>query len=127
MNFFRNHIVSKIFCFVFAMHIFNICIDTPDAQPDWMPEDLSVNDIESVVEFILEDVLKINNAIAEHDEADNQDGNTLEMKKANFFFQNFSFKLIIAESTSAKVASFDYKTPFYLNKYNDILIQPPEA
>lgn len=60
----------RLFCILMALHIFNISVDTPDADPDSKPEDLSYNDMESVVEIILEKCLDYDNAIAEHDEAD---------------------------------------------------------
>jgi hypothetical protein len=45
-------------------------VDTPDPQPENVPEDLTYNDMESVVEIVLEQVLDINNAIAEKDDTD---------------------------------------------------------
>jgi len=55
-----------------ALHIINCCVDTPDLQPDGEPEDLSINDPESVIEIVLENVFHIENAIPEHDEPDNE-------------------------------------------------------
>ncbi|MEO6304327.1 MAG: hypothetical protein ABIP51_14270 [Bacteroidia bacterium] len=60
----------------------------PDANPDSIPEDLTINDQESVVEIVLEQVLDIDNAIAEHDEADDTDAMNFEMCKDFKFYQN---------------------------------------
>jgi len=40
----------------------------PDANPDSAPEDLTINDQETVVELVLEKCIGIENAIEEHDE-----------------------------------------------------------
>jgi len=81
MKFFRSHIVYRVFCVLMALHIFNICIDMPDAQPESVPEDLSVNDMESVIELILEKGFGIENAIAEHDEKDEGTSQNFEASK----------------------------------------------
>jgi hypothetical protein len=36
MNFFRNHILSHFICFAFALHIFNMSVDTPVADDPLM-------------------------------------------------------------------------------------------
>jgi len=88
MNYFRHSIVARIFCLLMAMHMLNICVDMPDPKPDSEPEDLTVNDMESVVELVLEQGLDIENAIAEHDEADDTDAMNFEMCKDFKFYQN---------------------------------------
>ena len=63
-----------------AIHMLNICVDMPDASPDSIPEDLSYNDQESILEMLLEQAFNIEDAIAEHDEADdNSSSLSLEM------------------------------------------------
>ncbi|MGQ0829711.1 MAG: hypothetical protein ACT4ON_15090 [Bacteroidota bacterium] len=127
MRYLRNHIISRIICFVFALHIFNVSVDTPDTEPDYVPEDLSVNDIESVVEFVLENVLHIDNAIAEHEEPDDQDGTTFGMKKIEFYFPRASFELVEQIAIHGQVKFSNYKDHFYPSPYAEIVPQPPEA
>lgn len=127
MNFLRNHIISRIICFAFALHILNVSIDSPDAQPDSIAEDLSVNDIETMTEFVLETVLNIDNAIAEHDEPDESDGSSLGMKKMDFYFQRAALKAIAREHILPQPVFSDYKVSFYSSRYANVLIQPPEA
>src|SRR5215211_2214802 len=81
MQLLRRHIVFRLFWGLLAMHILNLSIDAPDIRPDYIPEDLSYNDIESMTEFVLEDVFDIANAMSEQDEHDDQDGNSMETKK----------------------------------------------
>jgi hypothetical protein len=73
--------INRLAAFLLAIHIFNFSIDSRDAQPDNIAEDLSYNDIESFHEFLLEDIFGLNDAIAEHDEHDSSDGSSCELKK----------------------------------------------
>jgi len=76
----REHIIFRFLCAVLALHILNISVDTLDDHPDNIREDLSINDMESIVETVLEQVLEIDNAIPEHDESDNDNGK-INLKK----------------------------------------------
>jgi hypothetical protein len=68
MNTLRHHIAFRFLWLSLALIIFNCSIAPPDAQPDGEAEDLSINEMESVVEVLLEEVMGIENAIPEHDE-----------------------------------------------------------
>lgn len=56
------------------MYLFNYSIDSRDAHLDHVDEDLSYNDVESIIEFTLEYVLGIEDAMKEHDEQDDDNG-----------------------------------------------------
>jgi hypothetical protein len=68
----RNHIIGRLLCLLMALHVFNCSVDMPDAQQDDVAEDLFINDMESVIEIVLEQGVGIKDAIAEHDEPDDQ-------------------------------------------------------
>lgn len=70
MKFFRKSSFARCIWFLLALQIFNFSVDTPDWQPALYHEDLSINDMESVVEIVLEKFLGIDNAIPEYDESD---------------------------------------------------------
>ena len=53
----------------------------PDAQPDYIAGDLTINDQESIVELILEKVMGIDNAIEEHDEPDEDESQSTQLSK----------------------------------------------
>jgi hypothetical protein len=94
----RGKIVTRIFAFLMALHVFNLSIDTQDAQPNGTPEDLAINDQETIVEFLLETVFGYENAIAEHDEPDTEDGGTLDFNKFNLFYtQNTAIVICYTE------------------------------
>jgi hypothetical protein len=70
MKFFRQYITHRLFSIFMMLHILNLSVDAADVLPDAVPEDLSFNEIESIVEFVLEDIFHIQNALPEHDEQD---------------------------------------------------------
>ena len=111
-----------------AVHIFNCSVDTPDAQPDYVPEDLTYNDMESVVEIVLENVLDIKDAIPEYDEQDTEEGNSFNIKK-DFSFQNRSKveKINIFDNGLHITASTDYKEQFSSQFHLEIVPPPPKA
>jgi len=107
-----------------ALYMFNLCVDTTDLKPRHLPEDLSINDQESVIELIVEKVLGYEEAIAEYDEHDAEDHN---LKKHSFldylYFQEtapMSLKLWHAAELKFKDLSNMPSRGFY-----QILIPPP--
>jgi hypothetical protein len=111
-----------------AIHIFNLSVDTRDARPDYVPEDLSFNDLESVAEILLEDVLKINNAFAEHDESDSEDGGSLDIKKEILFSHKFKFECIRFFRYNIKLLYSDtYKEQYSSQFHPEIVPPPPKA
>jgi hypothetical protein len=69
-----------------AFHVLNCSVDAPDAMPESVAEDLSYNDIESVIELVVEQVLGYENAIAEYDDNDTDSNGGLEIKKSLSYF-----------------------------------------
>lgn len=62
-----------------GLYLLNISVDAEDPNPRHIPEDLSFNDQESIIEMIVEQVLGFENAIEEYDDLDTEDHN----KKSN--------------------------------------------
>lgn len=58
-----------------GLYLLNISVDTADPYPEHIPEDLSYNDQESIVEIIIEKVLGYEDAIKEYDDHDTEDHN----------------------------------------------------
>lgn len=59
-----------------ALYLLNISIDTPDPQPQSVPENLAFNDQESIIEIIVEQVLGYEDAIKEYDDHDSEEHNS---------------------------------------------------
>jgi hypothetical protein len=65
--------------------MFNISVDAPDGHTDAIKEDLSINEMESIVEIVLEQCFDIANAIPEHDEEDDNEANSIGKYSLQFF------------------------------------------
>lgn len=64
-----------------ALYLFNISVDPTDIQPGYMPEDLSFNDQESIIEFVVEKVLGYEHAFEEFDDPDTEEHNSAKQVK----------------------------------------------
>lgn len=69
--------------FLMAIFIFNMSIDVPDEFNDFVKENLSFNEIESVGELIMEDILGFENFFEEQED-DDSDEKTSFFKKIQF-------------------------------------------
>ncbi|MCU0421430.1 MAG: hypothetical protein MUC81_01370 [Bacteroidia bacterium] len=126
MKIIREHIVFRLFWLIMSLHIFNCSVDNPDHKPDSVPEDLTYNDLESVVEVVLEQVLEINNAIAEYDESDADDSNNgLSIKKGiDFSYMDNTLKFPINQLVFIAYKQSYYRDNF-LTQYHPELTPPP--
>ncbi|WP_119844698.1 MULTISPECIES: hypothetical protein [Reichenbachiella] len=123
----KNSIFSKVLWGFMGLYLLNISVDTADPYPDHIPEDLSINDQESIIEIIVEKVLGYDDAIKEYDDHDTEDHN----KKANFKIEliaQFSIDSIINQSyfDSVKRAFPRYNTSL-INGFHKIDTPPPKA
>ena len=72
----RNNLFINLLWGVMGLYLLNISVDTPDQEPEHIPEDLTINDQESIVEIIIEQVLGYEDAIKEYDDDEPEDCNT---------------------------------------------------
>ena len=76
-----------------GLYLLNISVDTADPNPEFIPEDLSFNDQESIIEIIVEQVLGYKDAIKEYDDHDTQDHSGKKNVKMDVkVHQSFSIK-----------------------------------
>ncbi len=128
MQGFRQHIIFRLFWLFMAVHILNCSVDSPDSQLDNVSEDLSYNDMESVVEIVLEDVLDIKDAIAEHDENDTEDDNSLNFKKEIVYYHRTKVEKNTAFEFGLKITvTTDYKEQYTSQFHPEIVPPPPKA
>lgn len=69
----QNSTFTKLLWGLMGLYLLNISVDTADPNPDHIPEDLSLNDQESIIEIIVEQVLGYDDAIKEYDDHDTED------------------------------------------------------
>ena len=117
--------LSRIICFLLAVHLFNFSIDPQDRQPDFTSEDLSINDIESITEFLAEVVFGLDNFFAEHDEADNNEG-ALDFSKA-FFLNGCLHHAILSSYTTVVTRYLVEDSSCFSILAREISSPPPEA
>lgn len=128
MKLIREHIAFRVLWLVMALHIFNCSVDTPDPQPDNVPEDLTYNDMESVVEIVLEQVLDINNAIAEKDDTDTDGDIGLHLKKGlDFSYHQSALKTLFCKTSIVVCKHALYKEKYSEQFHPELTPPPPKA
>ncbi len=100
--FIRNSMFSKVLWGIMCVYLLNLSADTTDPYPRHFAEDLSINDQESIVEIVIEQILGYENAIKEYDDNDTADhhkkGDTKTVFMARYTtetksFLNFEFNI----------------------------------
>lgn len=118
--------LSRLLCLLLALQVFNLSIDPPDPNPECVPEDLSINEIESVVEFILERLIGWEDAVAEHDDDDRGEGYVFDFHSVYFEKQH----LLLADNSIYKelVVEFtDVDGQKVRSLYLEVNSPPPKA
>ncbi|RKN79683.1 hypothetical protein [Ulvibacterium marinum] len=69
----RNSGFIRILWGFMGLYLLNISVDTADANPEHIAEDLTINDQESLIEIIVEKILGFEDAFAEYDDPDSED------------------------------------------------------
>jgi hypothetical protein len=123
----RKHIAFRLFWLITALHVLNCGIDTPDARPDCVPEDLAFNDMECIVEVVLEQVLGINNAIMEYDEHDAGDIGNEDITEVIFYYQAIVPFTLASPSAYQGLPTYPLLADRLLTQWGDISAPPPKA
>lgn len=116
----------QVFCFLFAVHIFNLSADPHDPQPDFIREDLSRNDIESIAEFVAEVVFGFTNAFEEHDEADVESGGIIDLFKT-YCLAGGADLSISRNVVILRIQYFIFESENYSLLVHEISSPPPKA
>tara|TARA_B100001146_G_scaffold224706_1_gene243682 strand:+ start:2620 stop:3006 length:387 start_codon:yes stop_codon:yes gene_type:complete len=92
----RNNGLVKFLWAIMGLYLLNISIDAADPHPNHIPENLSINDQESIVEIVVEQLLGFENAFEEYDDNDRDDHNSESnaQLKVKFFVQSTSKTLL---------------------------------
>jgi hypothetical protein len=117
--------LTRIIWLLLAVHFFNLSIDSRDREPDFAKEDLSINDIESISEYLTEIVFGFDDIFAEHDEADGH-GESIDFNKILFSSQG----LYAVMSVNYKTISLKYfiqNTGNFSIRAREITSPPPKA
>ncbi|PKA99478.1 hypothetical protein B0O79_3190 [Flavobacteriaceae bacterium MAR_2009_75] len=122
----RNSVFTKILWGLIALHLLNISVDTADPNPQHIPEDLSFNDQESIIEIVIEKVLGYEDAIKEYDDHDTEDHN----KKTNIKIDLTTHSLVANTLNPLLFEAVRRKFPEYntdlINGFQKLDIPPPK-
>ncbi|XOV68711.1 MAG: hypothetical protein ACFHU9_05925 [Fluviicola sp.] len=121
-----NSIFIRVVCGLLALYLFNISADIEDPNPAFVPEDLSFNDQESIIEIFVEKVLGYENAIEEYDDHDTEDQQKKKNVKVDVFLQVANSQ---AEENQTLIRKKNY--PHFeaglINGFIDIDSPPPKV
>ena len=73
-----------------GLYLLNLSVDSVDPEAMYIPEDLSYNDQESIVEIIIEKLLGYENAFIEYDDKDSDENNHQSNPSLDFFLSQIS-------------------------------------
>ncbi len=128
----HNPLWHRLFCLLMAFYVINISIDAPDGyvKPNSngeYREDLSVNEIESFGELVLEECFNLHDAVPEHDEPDEEED------QLTTIFMDWSIPGPTVLSRFAQVVGFLPPTPMlytgliYRSTLAEISTPPPQS
>jgi hypothetical protein len=123
----RNSVYTKFLSGLLALYLLNISVDTADPNPVHIPQDLSINDQESIVELIVEKVLGYENAIEECDDRDREDHNEKKNTKIDFLVYHYRDSKNSHLLLSEKESRFDHHRAFLTLDFPDIDTPPPKC
>lgn len=108
-----------------GLYLLNISVDPADPNPPHIPEDLTINDQESIIEIIVEQILGFEDAFKEYDDNDTQDHN----KKTNIkidLINHYAVDCLIKKSPFEREKSqfSDFNT-YLTNGFLDLDTPPP--
>ena len=109
-----------------GFYLLNISVDTADPNPEHIPEDLTINDQESIVEIIVEQVIGYEDAITEYDDHDSEDHNKKTNVKIDIITLHTvdsNIKQSFTETTKPKFP--DYKA-YLTNGFQKLDTPPPK-
>lgn len=123
----RNRKGLRLFCAFMALYLLNCSVDTSDIKPNYIPENLTINDQETFIEIIVEKVFGFENAIPETEDSDSE--NNIILKKTVtvdlFILPHFAVNFNDANLKSA-TENIRFGETSLLKPYFEIHSPPPE-
>ena len=124
----QNNKLLNFFWVLLALFLLNTSIDMADEQPSNITEDLSFNEQESILEYVLEEIIGIEDAIPESEDNDPSQNTTI---KKTTGFDQFIVSSIITHKESypvyRKAAHRPQEIFFIPGSYIKIITPPPEV
>jgi len=122
----RSSLASRLALWFLLLLLLNLSIDPPDSRSAHIAEDLTVNEIESILELVLEEVCAMYCSVPESDESDEE--KNIAKVRYDLFGQDGAvtvhlarYRLLMAVQTSF------FDSPFLSGTKPEIASPPPEA
>lgn len=129
MKFNKVHIGHRILWLMMAVHILNFSIDNPHTLFEHNKVDADFDEIDSVVELVVEDVLNIDDAIPEH-HSKTPMSHKFMAKKMIWLFEE-QMALVFSEPTTINFrivqSNIHYANPIYNSPLVNIFSPPPQV
>lgn len=107
--------------------MFNISIDTADLNPEHIQEDLSINDQESIIEFVAEKILGYEDAFKEYDDKDTEDHNKRTNVKIDLSPKYITKELLNHQHLVITCRKFHDYYAFLTKGFKKLEIPPPKV
>lgn len=119
----RNNIFIRLTWGILGLYLLNTSVDFEDLNPEYIAEDLTINDQESILEIILEKILGYENAIHEYDDYDSDESK--KQSSVKFEIKINSGNNIPICLTGKRVSDHYYYLDSHLSKGHYKLHTPP--
>jgi len=123
----RNSLWSKFLWGLLGLYLLNISVDTADPHPEHIPEDLSINDQESIVEIVVEKVLGFEDAIEEYDDHDTEDHNKEKSLKIDLLVYLFPATKIDPNQVDEREKAYSHHDAGLTKGFSKIDSPPPKV
>lgn len=123
----RNSFSCKILWAIMGLFLLNISVDAKDPNPEHIPEDLSINDQESIVEILIEKVLGFENAFKEYDDHDTENHSKKANVKVDLFNMFIDYNTIKESFIKTKKQRFPIYNVFLTNGFQKLDVPPPKV
>ena len=121
----RNSGFFNGFITFLALYMLNCSIDSPDNHPNFVAEDLTFNDQESIVELVVEIILGFDETIPEYEDNDNHKHTVKKIRTIDLYSSSLHhFTLIINAYTKN---SYSFLRLFFKNPFLEIKHPPPKT
>lgn len=110
---FRNTTFVSYFWGFMAMYFLNICVDASDIHHNAIPEDLSYNEQESIIELVVEKVFDLGDIFQEQDDEDPEDYGKKGVAKIDLSLPNNDLSTVRFGSFPHLAKNFELHYPFF--------------
>ncbi len=110
-----------------GLYLLNLSVDMADPNPEHIPEDLSINDQESIVEIVVEQVLGYEDAFKEYDDNDTDDHNkktNVKIDLTTHYIKKVALNQKIIVTASRKFPAYN---TFLTKGFQKLDIPPPKV